>query len=849
MELEPLLTAYIAEINAEHAQALAADLSARYTLLDVVRGLGEPLTQPDGAVRARATRCLVDFALHAPRTTASDTRVLAQFFSNRLEDADCVGEAATGLASINSAATAATFVPALDSAFYAQLSKVDMLALSAPARHGVYALLNVVPPTLVDDAFCQTFVSLAAGEKDPVNLLLVLRIAAKVAAASVSDENLKDLYNITFCYYPVKFHPPKDVEIEVTADDLKSALAEVLAQPKLAVFVLEGLLTKVGAINVAVKIDVYTMLARVIAGLKQENRLDERWMQVWNECKQEVLNMTRENDAYAAVLGLLRELATGPSADSFFEFLKSEFYEPEIPQYKLAQLVALVCELANEEAWASIGPLAVKTCLERAEPGLLAEIAGVPFATPEPERVVESLMEAKHYKGLVRFVDNPANPEYYASGVVIFLTKNEAYAALSELARVRPELVEEFALPLLFAALPGSLPVLGDICAVRSLALALVRETVPTLPRSDALSVLKTLRTALTAIPKEDLHGFSDELTIPLLQFLSTKRSDEILEAASRLLELISRAEESQTYAAQVLGFKDAVPFYVLFSCLAPLQDYPFGDLCIPDLSKCDFATRTTYLRLVALTANKQHWRAHFDALAPDSLDVAGLNADGDADISRIELTAWRLKGLLCRNAGFNEAVEFAQLALVNASVSKAFAVLVSPDRFLVKENLCVVRPLFRQRLYSLVLPILEKAGVDGLGSHALSSLIEFMPPAVVKSALPNSILILQTLLRSEVSRVQYIAVTTLSYTLPASFEHIALESVVPRVLELSTAAAFAGTRAECLLALVGLGLADRDAMAPYKEDVIKACVACLDDKKRSVRSNAASCRQLFTKF
>ena len=90
--------------------------------------------------------------------------------------------------------------------------------------------------------FLDGYILLAEGEKDPRNLLLafaiarVLLIEFEIAAhvevgacmrpcvQSASIFMSQDLFNITFCYFPITFRPPPDDPYGITSDDLKNAL-------------------------------------------------------------------------------------------------------------------------------------------------------------------------------------------------------------------------------------------------------------------------------------------------------------------------------------------------------------------------------------------------------------------------------------------------------------------------------------------------------------------------------------------------------------------------------------------------------------------------------------------------
>lgn len=88
--------------------------------------------------------------------------------------------------------------------------------------------------------FLSAYIALSEGEKDPRNLLLAFSIArvlliefdvAKYVEVITFcswvrsfAETSQDLFDITFCYFPIMFRPPPDDPYGITAEDLKSKL-------------------------------------------------------------------------------------------------------------------------------------------------------------------------------------------------------------------------------------------------------------------------------------------------------------------------------------------------------------------------------------------------------------------------------------------------------------------------------------------------------------------------------------------------------------------------------------------------------------------------------------------------
>jgi len=83
------------------------------------------------------------------------------------------------------------------------------------------------------------------GEKDPRNLLLLFSMARviliefdveahiEVRLSVVCNENtlirIQDIFDVTFCYFPITFKPPPNDPYGITAEDLKIALRGCMA--------------------------------------------------------------------------------------------------------------------------------------------------------------------------------------------------------------------------------------------------------------------------------------------------------------------------------------------------------------------------------------------------------------------------------------------------------------------------------------------------------------------------------------------------------------------------------------------------------------------------------------------
>jgi len=186
----------------------------------------------------------------------------------------------------------------------------------------------------------------------------------------------------------------------------------------------------------------------------------------------------------------------------------------------------------------------------------------------------------------------------------------------------------------------------------------------------------------------------------------------------------------------------------------------------------------------------------------------------------------------------------------------RAFAMLLSPDDVLTKENHCIISGLHRQRVYNQISTAIGNAVKVAVAPTkanyliALSGVLRWLPYGVIQPSLSTIVpLLLQSLDLTDASH-QDIKAGTLStlesilYNDAATLaEHIS--SLSGRLLNSTSATSnSAETRKGALLCLKLLPLQmKREAVLPYRKQVIKRLMACLDDRKRDVRSEAVRCR------
>ena len=195
-------------------------------------------------------------------------------------------------------------------------------------------------------------------------------------------------------------------------------------------------------------------------------------------------------------------------------------------------------------------------------------------------------------------------------------------------------------------------------------------------------------------------------------------------------------------------------------------------------------------------------------------------------------------------------------LSSSDKSIARRFGSLLAPDDILTKENHCLVSGLYKQKTFSQLIPPLidavRTADPSAKSNYliALSGILRWLPYSMIESSLPSlAPPLLQTLDLADPADQQVKASTltvfesVLMHDPSILSEHAA--SLITRLLN-STAGPTnnAKVRAKALqcLAIVPRQLKGEVVM-PYRRQVVKRLMACLDDPKRDVRAEGVRCR------
>ncbi|KAM0786372.1 hypothetical protein ACM66B_001840 [Microbotryomycetes sp. NB124-2] len=240
MSLAPLVRSYCAldskdvpesDIPSQIAQGLG---HGQFKLIAIVNELRDSLTSEDESARSRGVSLLAATveALDRSKLDRQSTKTLVTFFCGKLTDKLSMTACATALAALT------------DSPMFGQgeaievakalFSSLDMRAHPQASRHTVFLLLDKLltdsRPALqrMGKEFISGYCALAEGEKDPRNLMLSFNMVHVILLEFDIAQNVEDLFDITFCYFPITFTPPPDDPYGISSQDLIVALRKCL---------------------------------------------------------------------------------------------------------------------------------------------------------------------------------------------------------------------------------------------------------------------------------------------------------------------------------------------------------------------------------------------------------------------------------------------------------------------------------------------------------------------------------------------------------------------------------------------------------------------------------------------
>lgn len=309
-----LINQYIAtDDGTRYADELADKLASKeVTLLQFIQQLGPTITNDNPTIRVKAVELLgAVLELMQQRQlppgvlSKQDVVVLLEFLLMKFDDKQCL-EAV--LITLEKLCKLPQFIPAVCSSkvLTAIESKYNPRSHLARVRYRAFIVLQ----TLLDRytniylglhqntvQFTKAFLAIAEGEKDPRNLLVSFTLNAAINknlqfdfANDVDRLLVNDLFDVSFCYFPISFTPPPNDPYKISAEQLKTKLRATLAsQPLFASEAFLLLLEKLTSTNPVIRNDVLQTVY-TCAETYPTTAMNESWLQIWNSLKFELLH-------------------------------------------------------------------------------------------------------------------------------------------------------------------------------------------------------------------------------------------------------------------------------------------------------------------------------------------------------------------------------------------------------------------------------------------------------------------------------------------------------------------------------------------------------------------------------
>ncbi|EMD39279.1 hypothetical protein CERSUDRAFT_82017 [Gelatoporia subvermispora B] len=306
--VERLVRTWVATERDEEVEAVVAEISiGNATFVHVVKALGEYLTAEEDSLRTKGVEFLSSVIGKCPpeKLNRQAVRVLVTFYCGKLEDTETIVPALKGLVSLTSLPTF-TGTDAIE-VVNALFKHVKMNVLVQSQRFLVFRIIDTLVARHrealkgLGKEFLSRYVALVEGEKDPRNLLLAFAIDRVLLIEFDASSHVEDLFNITFCYFPITFRPPPDDPYGITSDDLKNTLLACLnSTPAFGPLAIPLFLEKLTAGSPATKRDTLAALnvclpvygAAVARGFARK---------LWNSLKLEIFQPTDPQTEEAAL--------------------------------------------------------------------------------------------------------------------------------------------------------------------------------------------------------------------------------------------------------------------------------------------------------------------------------------------------------------------------------------------------------------------------------------------------------------------------------------------------------------------------------------------------------------------
>ncbi|KDE05608.1 hypothetical protein MVLG_03980 [Microbotryum lychnidis-dioicae p1A1 Lamole] len=207
----------------------------QYKLIELVKSLRELLIAEHDSSRAKGVSLLSRVVAEIDRSKLDrqSTNTLTTFFADKLSDKPLLLSCASALAALTESPTFGTGEGV--QVARALFASIDLQTYPQASRFVVYQLVDALMsrsrPALkrLGREFIKGYSQMVEGEKDPRNLMLSFNLIKVILLEFDLTGSIEDLFDVTFCYFPITFNPPKDDPYGITSEDLIVALRHCLS--------------------------------------------------------------------------------------------------------------------------------------------------------------------------------------------------------------------------------------------------------------------------------------------------------------------------------------------------------------------------------------------------------------------------------------------------------------------------------------------------------------------------------------------------------------------------------------------------------------------------------------------
>lgn len=324
--------------------------SDQIKLVNLIEALGPNLKDEDGINRAKSLDCLSKTLANLPLDKLSSLEVghLVKFYNNKFDDLLAFKQVLNGLNAlalmINFGSEESLlfilndFIENYNSKNFAALIRYLAFKILQNIIYRADIVLFVIANDKLNDLFIKAFLNIAVGEKDPRNLMMSFELNELILKNFNNVETFKeDLFDVSFCYFPIAFKPPKNDPYKITSNDLKFALRKALTANEVTIDdLLPNVFEKLTSSLPSVKQDVLDTLKSAIDNFSIDI-INKHWIEIWDSLKFEILHDV--DLPYELIVYKISKQLNGSPVPDFSTLLNDEKEREEALQVAISSLL------------------------------------------------------------------------------------------------------------------------------------------------------------------------------------------------------------------------------------------------------------------------------------------------------------------------------------------------------------------------------------------------------------------------------------------------------------------------------------------------------------------------------